>query len=55
MPEYRIDADPEEQEIFCVKSGLAGTEGGTEFDRNLVVTSVVFISLAFLEKTPKII
>lgn len=51
MPEYRMDADPEEQEIFCVKSGLAGTEGGTEFDRNLVVTSVVFISLAFLEKT----
>ena len=54
MPEYRIDADPEEQEIFCVKSGLAGTEGGTEFDRNLVVTSVVFISLAFLEKTPNL-
>ena len=54
MPEYRIDADPEEEEIFCVKSGLAGTEGGTEFDRNLVVTSVVFISLAFLEKTPNL-
>lgn len=54
MPEYRMDADPEEQEIFCVKSGLAGTEGGTEFDRNLVVKSVVFISLAFLEKTPNL-
>ena len=26
MPEYRIDADPEEEEIFCVKSGIAGTE-----------------------------
>lgn len=54
MPEYRMNADPEEQEIFCVKSGLAGTEGGTEFDRNLVVKSVVFISLAFLEKTPNL-
>ena len=54
MPEYRIDDDLEEEEIFFVKSGLAGTEGGTEFDRNVVVTSVVFISLAFLEKTPNL-
>ena len=54
--EYRIDDDPwqEEGEIFCVKSRLAGTRAGTEFDRNVVVTSVVFISLAFLEKTPNL-
>lgn len=53
-PEYRLDADPEEGEIFCVESEVAETETGTEFDRNLVVSSVVFISLDFLEKTPNL-
>lgn len=51
LPEYRISR--EDEEFFRLKSG-AGSETVDEFDRNVVVTSTVFISLNFLEKTPNL-
>ena len=53
-PEYRIqNHTKKEEEFLLVKSG-AGTETAAEFERNVVVTSVVFFSLNFLEKTPNL-
>lgn len=44
LPEYRMSR--EDEEFFRLKSG-AGSETGDEFDRNVVVTSSVFISQKF--------